>query len=51
LAIQLKTLQVQIDAIGGEYHAVTLLLSIRKEIQNNIKETEDQQSSINQSIL
>jgi hypothetical protein len=24
LAIWLKTLQVQIDALGGEYHAVTL---------------------------
>ena len=26
-AIQLKTLQVQIDALGGEYHAVTLAVS------------------------
>ena len=27
LAIQLKTLQVQIGALGGEYHAVTLAMS------------------------
>jgi hypothetical protein len=26
LAIQLISLQVQIDALGGEYHAVTLAL-------------------------
>jgi hypothetical protein len=60
LAIQLKTLQVQIGALGGEYHAVTLamseacddLLSVyRKNKTKNIKETEGQQSSINQSIL
>jgi hypothetical protein len=27
LAIQLKTLQVRIGALGGEYHAVTLAMS------------------------
>ena len=60
LAIQLKTLQVQIGALGGKYHAVTLamseayddLLSVyRKNKTKNIKETEGRQSSINQSIL
>ena len=60
LTIQLKTPQVQIGALGGEYHAVTLamseayddLLSVyRKTKTKKYKKTEGQQSSINQSIL
>jgi hypothetical protein len=59
LAIQLTTLHVQIDALGGEYHAVTLAVVMhmmlcclsKKKTQKKQYGTEDQQSSINQSIL
>ena len=57
LSIQLKTLQIQIDALGGEYLVVTLavgdaydvLLSIYRKMQYQRKKVP--QSSINQSIL
>ena len=61
LAIQLKTLQVQIGTLGGEYHAASLAVSDaydnlwsiyrKKQKQRNTKETEGHQSGINQSIL
>ena len=59
LAVQLKTLQVQIGTLGGEYHAASLAVSdaydlvylSQKQKQKNIKETEGHQSDFNQSIL
>ena len=57
LAIQLKTLQVQIDALGGEYHVVTLavsdayddLLSIYRKNKNK-EISKKQKASIQASI-
>jgi hypothetical protein len=57
LAIQLKTLQVQIDALGGEYHAATLavsdayddLLSIYRKNKNK-EISKKQKASIQASI-
>ena len=48
LAVQLKTLQVQIGTLGGEYHAASLAVS---DAYDNLKEKEGHQSDFNQSIL